>query len=95
MTVVEFGKWNYRELAKKPKEKLDEFWKYFEQFLRREAKDAEVNNGEGMVLICDWEGFSLNRHASKEGESVNVTVCPTLQTNAPCRFTGCGVISVT
>ena len=64
--VAEFGKWDYREWAHKPAEKVAEFGKYFEQFIRRMRKDA---GEEGIVLIVDWDGFSLSHHASKDGES--------------------------
>ena len=66
--AVEFGKWDYREWAKKPDEKLAEFKKYFEQCMRREEKDAAVNNGQGMVHIIDWAEFSLSHNASPKGE---------------------------
>ena len=67
MYVVDFGKWDYRDLAEKPKERLTEFWTfYYEQFVRRQKKDA---GEEGMVEIVDWDGFRLSNHASKDGES--------------------------
>lgn len=68
MYAIDFGKWDYREWAHKPDEKLEEFWKYFEQFIRRQEKDAAVNDGEGMVEIVDWDGFSLSHHASPKGD---------------------------
>ena len=67
MYVVQFGKWDYRALADKPKEKRTEFWAcYFEQFIRRGMKDG---GEEGTVEIVDFDGFSLSHHASKDGES--------------------------
>ena len=68
--MIEFGKWDYRELAHHSEEKQAEFWKYFEQMVRRQQKGAEMNNGQGMVEIVDWEGFELNHHASPKGESI-------------------------
>ena len=46
---------------------MAEFWKYVEQCIRRNKKDA--GDGEGTVNINDWEGFSLSHHASKDGKS--------------------------
>ena len=31
--VVEFGKWDYRDLATKSEERIKEFWKYFEKYV--------------------------------------------------------------
>lgn len=64
---MEFGKWNYRELAHKPKEIIDEFWKYYEQFARRAESDGALNKDQGNVFILDWEGFSLTNYASPQG----------------------------
>ena len=65
--VVEFGKFNFRELAKLPQEKIAELWKAWEQWTRVMEKDAALNNGQGIVLIVDGDGFSLAHYASSEG----------------------------
>ena len=65
--VIEFGNWDYREWAQKPEEKLNEFWKHFEQHIRRQSKDG---GEDGVVEIVDWEGFSLSHHASRDGEYI-------------------------
>lgn len=49
---------------------MAEFWKYFEQLVRREEKDAMRSNGGGIVEIIDFDGFSLNKYASSKGESI-------------------------
>ena len=69
MYVVEFGRWDFREWAEKPEEKIKEFWKYVEQLLRCQVKDAELNGGRGIVDLVDWDGFSLSHHASPKGKS--------------------------
>ena len=68
--VVQFGKWDFRGWAQKPEEKVEEFWKYFEQYVKRHEKDGERNGGEGVVDIVDWDGFSLSHHASKKGDFI-------------------------
>ena len=65
--VIEFGKWDYREWAQKPEEKLKEFWKHFEKHIQLQSKDG---GEDGVVEIVDWEGFSLSHHASRDGECV-------------------------
>ena len=81
--LVEFGKWDYRQWARKPEEKLVEFWKFFEQFVRRQEKDAKANNGQGMVQLVDWDGFALSHHSSPHGENLRKSnyfcsfLCPT------------------
>ena len=67
--AFEFGKWDFRQWADQTEEKVEEFWKYFEQLVRRQRKDAGMNNGAGVVQVTDWEGFTLSRHASPKGES--------------------------
>ena len=67
MYVVEFGKWNYHKWAEQSAEKVEEFWIYHEQIVRRQEKDAALNGGQGIVQIIDWDGFSLSNHASKNG----------------------------
>ena len=70
--VVEFGKHNFRRLATQPKEKVDELWKSWEQWTRVMEKDAALNNGQGIVLILDFDGFSLAHYASQEGNLLNL-----------------------
>ena len=67
--MTDFGKWNYREWAQKPKEKQDEFWKFFEQYVKRHERDAALNNEQGIVIIIDWEGFALGQYASNNGKA--------------------------
>ena len=68
MYFIDFGKWDYRQWAEQTEEKVAEFWKYFEQFVRREEKDAAKY--DGMVEIVDFDGFTLSHHASPKGECV-------------------------
>ena len=72
MYVLEFGKWNYRDLARKPEEKIQEFWKYFEQYARRVQRDAAVNNHQGTACITDYDGFRLAEYASSSGKNHNL-----------------------
>ena len=69
---MEYGKWNYREIAALPADELEAFVKHYEQFIRRVSKAGAENNGQGIVFICDWNGFTLSHFASSGGESV----CP-------------------
>ena len=64
---MEFGKWNYRELARKPEELQEDFWKHFEQLLRRITRDAEVNSDQGVAYVLDWDSFNLGYYASPKG----------------------------
>ena len=68
--VMEFGHWNYRGLSKKPQGVKEDFWKHFEHLLRRITRDAEVNNGQGVAYILDWDGFSLGNYASPKGTTI-------------------------
>ena len=51
-----------------PKEQVEEFWKYYEQYARRLEKDAALCNNQGTVFIADWDGFSLGHYASSSGK---------------------------
>ena len=51
-----------------PKEKVEEFWKYYEQYARRLEKDMAMSKGQGTVFIVDWDGFSLAHYASRSGK---------------------------
>ena len=59
--ATDFGKWNYREW---PAERIEEFWKYFDQMVRFHERDAKLSGGQGVVSIVDFDGFELNHHAS-------------------------------
>ena len=48
---------------------MKEFYKYFEQFARRVARDQGANGTEGIVDIVDWDGFALSHFASSRGEN--------------------------
>lgn len=70
------GKWNARALGAQPKEKQDEFWKYFEKLVRMQEKDAKIPPGgagcrtepaEGIVVIYDFDGFRFNHNVTVEG----------------------------
>ena len=65
--VVEYGKWNPRELAKLSEEKREEVMKYYEQYVRRVERDASLNNDQGIVLLIDFDGFGLVQYASDSG----------------------------
>ena len=65
--VVEYGKCNPHEFPQLSDEKVQEFWKYYEQFVRRVERDGALNNGAGAVLIADYDGFGLNHYASAPG----------------------------
>ena len=67
MFVIEFGNWNYRELAKLSQNELDAFYKHYEQNIRRLSKDAAANNDQGTALIMDWDGFELAHFATSKG----------------------------
>ena len=69
MYYSDFGKWDYRRWAQQSEEKVAEFWKFFEQMVRREEKDAARSNG--MVEVVDFSGFTLGHHASPKGESIS------------------------
>ena len=74
MYVIEFGKWNFRQWGNQSVEKVDEFWKYYEQLIRRGEKDAGMNHDAGVVHLVDFEGFALSHHASPKGESLQARV---------------------
>ena len=63
-----------RKWAAEPKEKQDEFWKYYEQGSRLQEKDAAMNDNQGIVLILDFDGFTLKHFASKDGSTLLVVV---------------------
>ena len=64
----ELGKWDYRGWAEgKPKEKMEEFWKHFDQMVKRVERDARKNDDGGVVAILDWDCYSLSKEASPAG----------------------------
>ena len=63
--VPEFGKWDFRHW---PADRMDEFWKYWEQYVRFHERDAKLNGDQGAVCIVDWDGFELTHHASPNGK---------------------------
>ena len=50
-------------------EERKEFWKYFNQLLLHTERDAGACNKQGVVLIDDWDDFSLEHYASKTGKN--------------------------
>lgn len=65
--VVEFGRHNFRAFAKMSQERVTEGWKAWEQWIRFMEKDGALNNGQGIVIIVDFDGFTLASYASQEG----------------------------
>ena len=65
--VAEFRIFDYRAFTVKPEEKVEEFWKYFEKWLRSIDKDSSLNEGQGVVLIVDFNGYALKHVASPAG----------------------------
>jgi len=62
--VMEYGKWNFRELTHQPGDVKKNFWKYYEQFVRRIRRDGEMNDKKGIALIIDWDEFHLDHFNS-------------------------------
>ena len=48
--------------------RLDEFWQYYEWMLRFNERDANLNGGQGVVTIVDFDEFRLAHYASKNGK---------------------------
>ena len=69
--IAEFGKFNFRAMAAMPEEWKAEVWKGWEQWTRLMERDSALNNGEGIVIIVDFDGFSLANYASPEGHLPN------------------------
>ena len=69
VSVIEFGKWDYRKWAYKPEEKIQEFWKYYEQMVQCVVQDAQRHGGQAVIII-DWDEFGLSHHASKKGKKI-------------------------
>lgn len=65
--VCEFGKWNYRELAKLPQEEQDAFHKHLEFYDRSMSKDAAANQDHATALIMDFDGFEMGHFATSKG----------------------------
>ena len=47
----------------------EEFWKYYEQLIQFQEKDAKAN-GKGNIVIHDYDGFSLNDFGSVDGNLI-------------------------
>lgn len=69
MHVLEFGNFDLRKWAAKPKDKIEEFWRAYEQWLRFQEKDASLNSNQGMVILMDFDGFTLAHFASQQGKN--------------------------
>ena len=65
---MDFGNWNYRDLAREPEATIKEFWKYFEQYVRRVQRDGALKGHQGTVFLLDWDGFHLEEYASGSGK---------------------------
>ena len=66
---MDFGQWDFRHWSE---ERIDEYWKYFEQIIRSIEKDAKANGGQGVVSIADFDGFQLNHQISPGGKKSSV-----------------------
>ena len=64
--VAALGNLDGRKWAAETKEKQYEFWKYYEQGSRIQENDAAINNNQGIVLILDFDGYTLKHFASDE-----------------------------
>ena len=62
----EFGKWDFRHW---PADRMADFWKYFEQYVRFHERDSKVGGGKGAVCVVDFDGFKLTHHASPNGKN--------------------------
>ena len=62
-------------MASESKEKVEEFWKYHEQIVRRQEKDAERNGEAGIIQIIDWDEFSMSHEASAGGKKHRALAC--------------------
>ena len=67
--VIEYGAWNYRKISNLTTEELITFNKYYEKLTRYVIRDGHSNNEQGVVLICNYDGFALKHFASSEGKS--------------------------
>lgn len=69
--VSEFGKLSYRKLATKPDDAVNDFWKYYEQSVLRCEYDAHHrNDSDGVVMLYDFEGFTLANYATTTGNFI-------------------------
>lgn len=74
--ILDTGGANYVDLSRRPKEYIDDFWKFYEQMFLRMEFDAAKNNDQGIAILMDWEGFSLKNYASADGKPFNYSdVC--------------------
>ena len=65
--MVDFGKENFRALSTMPSETQEEVWKSWEQWTRFLERDAASNYGQGVVVIIDFDGFTLANYAFRPG----------------------------
>ena len=63
---MEYGKWNYRGISSLSKDDVVIFQKYYEKIARHVLKDGMANSNQGVVFICDWDGFNWKNFASRE-----------------------------
>ena len=68
--VKKVGKFSFLDLSKKPKKVQEEFWKYFEQAIRSQEKDAQASGGKGIVDIYDFDGFVFEHFGSVAGSPI-------------------------
>ena len=54
--------------AQLPEDQEKEFWKLYEQINRWVERDAALCNGQGVVHLLDWDGFSLKNYGSVGGK---------------------------
>ena len=73
--VVHFGNWNLTQWATESGDKMEEFWKYYEQLVRSLEKDKKV------YLIMDFRGFTLDNHRTVNGKNLRL-LFPTLLSTA-------------
>ena len=66
--IVDFGRWDTRELAHLPENEMQEFQKYYQQFIHRTSLEGAAKNGQGIALVCDWDGFTLANYALRNGD---------------------------
>ena len=80
--VSEYGKWKFAEAmtagaGKYGREKLKQLvLKYLEQGIYTALRHGLANNSQGIVVICDWNGFSVSNLL----DSTAVELCLTQMT---------------
>ena len=75
--MKQFGKWKFVDLVeKRGKESMDDFNKYYEQYLHRLFKEGK---GDGVVMIFDFDGFTLNNFNNKQSFQLALRQVSTLE----------------